>query len=230
MRHLVRSVSVLSIGTWVALALVAGPAAAHQHRHVGGIETTVGWEDEPAYAGFRNGISFRAARPVAGSEEGTPVTGATLEVEVTFGGPTGTGKMGPLDLEPAFGDPGHYRTAIIPTRPGTYTFHITGRLAGRAFDQTYTSGDAGKNAQSEGTYDDINDPAEIKFPVKDPTAGELADRTQRIDARLQSAQRSLQDDADSAGTKALVGIIVGGVALLVGLAGFAAGRRSKGAA
>ena len=227
MRTPLRHLTLLSIGVSILLALGASPASAHQHRIVAGIETTVGWGDEPAYAGFKNSVSFRAERPAAaGQETGTPVTGATLKVEITFG----TQKMGPVDLEPAFGDPGHYETTLVPTRPGTYSFRITGRLGGRTFDQTYTSGEAGKNAQSEGSYDDIQETSEVKFPVKDPSNGELSDRVGRIDGRLLSAQRNLetaQSDADSAGTMGLIALIVGGLGLLIGAAGFASARRAK---
>jgi hypothetical protein len=224
-----RYLILLSICASLAIVMTATPASAHQHRIVGGIETTVGWLDEPAYAGFKNGVSFRAERRAAGADQdaaGTPVTGATLKVEITFG----TEKAGPLDLEPAFGDPGHYETTVIPTRPGTYTFRITGKLAGTNFDQTYTSGEGGKKAQSEGTFDDIKEPAEVKFPVKDPSNGELADKTGRIDARLVAAQRELKSDADSAGTKGLLALIVGGLGLLIGLAALVSARRTKKAA
>lgn len=230
MRSSIKQFTTVALAAGVVLALGAAPANAHQHRMVGGIETTVGWLDEPSYAGFKNGVSFRAERPAAGGDQdapGTPVAGATLKVEITFGGPTGTEKIGPLDLEPAFGDPGHYETTLIPTRPGTYTFRITGKLAGRNFDQTYTSGDAGKNAQSEGTFDDINEPAEIKFPVKDPSNGDLSDRVGRLDGRLVSAQKTLKDDADSASTMGLIALIVGGLGLLIGIAGFVRGRSRR---
>lgn len=225
MRSKFRYLILLSICACLALVSAAGPALAHQHRLVGGIETTVGWLDEPAYAGFLNGVSFRAERPAGGGrsheEAATPVTGATLKVEITFG----TEKIGPLDLEPAFGDPGHYETTLVPTRSGSYTFRITGKLAGKNFDQTYASGEGGKNAQSEGTFDDISDTTEVKFPVKDPSNGELADRAGRVDARLVAAQKELKSDADSASTKGLIALIVGGLGLLIGLAAFARGAK-----
>jgi hypothetical protein len=205
----------LSLTAGLLLTFTGGPAWAHQHRHVGGIETTVGWGDEPAYAGFKNSITFRAERPVAGQDEGTPVTGATLKVEITFGGPSGTERMGPLDLEPAFGEEGLYETTLIPTRPGTYTFHITGRLAGKAFDQTYTSGEAGKNAQSEGTYDDVEEPAEVQFPAKDPNNADLAGRIQQEATRLSARTAEVKDDASLATILGYIGIGLGALALVV---------------
>jgi hypothetical protein len=207
----------LFLTSGLAFVLASGPVWAHQHRMVSGIDTTVGWGDEPAFAGFKNSITFRAERPVAGEEEGTPVTGATLQVEVIFGGPTGMEKMGPLDLEPAFGEAGLYETTLIPTRPGTYTWHITGKLAGKNVDQTYTSGEAGKNAQSEGTYDDVEEPAEVKFPVKDPNNADLASRITQEATRLSSRAAAAKDDASTATTLGYIGIGLGAVALIVGL-------------
>ena len=209
---------VLLLTAGLMLAFSSAPAWAHQHRNVGGIETTVGWGDEPAYAGFKNSITFRAERPGAGGgEAGTPVTGATLTVEVGFGGPTATEKMGPLDLEPAFGEEGLYETTLIPTRPGTYTFRITGKLAGRNFDQTYTSGEAGKNPQSEGTYDDVQEPAEVKFPVKDPNNADLAGRITQEATRLSARASQAKDDASMATILGYVGIGLGAIALIVAL-------------
>ena len=212
-----RFTTMLAFTAWVVLAVAAGPAFAHQHRRVGDIETTVGWGEEPTFAGFKNAITIRAVRPAAGSEEGTPVTGATLKVEVIFGGPTGTEKMGPLDLEPAFGEPGLYETTLIPTRPGTYTWHITGRLAGRTFDQTYTSGESGKNPQSEGTFDDAQEPSEVAFPAKDPNNAQLASRIEREAQRLAARTTAVKDDASLATTLAYVGIGLGVVALIAAL-------------
>jgi hypothetical protein len=212
-----RFTTMLAITAWIVLAVHAGPASAHQRRDVGDVETIVGWGDEPTYAGFKNAITIRAVRPVAGSEEGTPVTDATLKVEVTFGGPTGTEKMGPVDLEPAFGEPGLYETTLIPTRPGTYTWRITGRLAGRNFDQTYTSGEAGKNPQSQGTFDDAQEPSEVAFPAKDPNNAQLASRIQREAARLASRAGDAKDRAVVAATLGYVGIGLGVVALIAAL-------------
>ncbi len=209
----------LSLTAGLLLALAGGPAWAHQHRLVGGLETTVGWGDEPTYAGFKNSITFRAERPAAGGhshdEPGTPVKGAKLKVEVTFGGPSGTEKMGPIDLEPAFDEEGLYETTLIPTRPGTYTWRITGTLAGKGFDQTYTSGEAGKNAQSEGTFNDAQETTDVQFPAKDPNNADLANRIKQEATRLAARTAAVKDDASVATTLGYVGIGLGALALIV---------------
>ena len=61
----VRLTAVLAIlGIVVALA---GPAAAHERRKVGAYVMSVGWADEPPYAGVKTGVvEGRAGRGGAG--------------------------------------------------------------------------------------------------------------------------------------------------------------------
>lgn len=202
------------------LLVGASPAGAHQRRPVGPFETTVGWLDEPAFAGFKNGVQLRIERPARGEEEEPrPVGNAELQVEVIFGLQDGDEQTEAMPLEPAFGSPGEYRATLIPTRPGTYTFHIFGTVGNRDFDEFYTSGEAGANEESEGTYNDVNEPTDILFPIQDPSNADLAERV--------SVAMTAADDADSsAGTAlvlAVVGIVVG---VLGGIVGTTLGRRS----
>ena len=147
-----------------ALLIDASPAFAHERRRIGDLEVVVGWADEPALAGYTNAVQFSVEGP--GAEEGE------LEVTVVFG----EGVRGqPLPLEPAFDNPSEYLAPIIPTRPGTYTFEISGSVGAQAIDETFTS--------SENTFDDVRNPAELEFPEQDPTRGELAERLERLSQR-----------------------------------------------
>src|SRR3989442_1246990 len=112
-----------------ALSMVgAGSASAHEARKVGRWNFAVGFELEPAFAGQINAVQLflhdAADKPV-------PDLGDTLKVEVIFGSQTSDA----FTFQPAFevgefGEVGDYRAAVIPTRPGTYTFHITGTIKG----------------------------------------------------------------------------------------------------
>ena len=188
--------------------LSASPAAAHEHKAVGKYTFTVGWGDEPAYAGFKNSVSLEVEdanhKPVADIGDG-------LKVEVI----TGSEKV-TLSLSAAFGQPGAYEAAIIPTRSGTYTFHFTGTIRGDAIDATFTS--------SETTFDDIKAPTDVQFPAKDPSAGELAQRLTRSEQRAVRAAGEASDDAATARIVGFIGIALGAVALGIALAGRA--RRS----
>lgn len=161
-----------------AVSFDASLANAHERRSVGEFETTVGWFEEPAFAGFRNAVQFAVAK--GGADEATPVTEADLQVEIVFGGPDATEKTEPLELRAAFGAPGEYRAFLIPTRSGIYTFRIFGTLEGEDFDEVYTSG--------EDTFNSVQQSADVEFPAADPSRGELAESLERIDERLTSAR------------------------------------------
>ena len=191
-----------------AFMSVTAPAAfAHEHRHVDGLELTVGWGAEPTFAGFPNTVQVAVAQP-----DGTAVEGGTLEAEVLFG-PQGSNQGSqPIDLVPSDETPGQYGGIIIPTRPGTYTFHITGTVGGAAIDEVFTSG--------EQTFDDVADPQGAQFPAQDPTSGQLSQKIDRLDGRLAGVQKaavsaatSAEDAAKSARILAIVGIALGAIAL-----------------
>jgi hypothetical protein len=203
------------------LLLTAAPALAHEGRKLGDLEMVVGWGTEPAYAGEVNSGQLLLVH------HGEPVVdlGDTLDVEVTFGDETE-----PLTLEPffevgEFGTPGDYRAFLIPTEPGQYSFHFSGTIDGEEVDETFTSG--------PGTFDDVENPQAAQFPVEQPSTGELAERIDREVPRLtgsieeaQAAANAAADDASSANTLGLIGIIVGAVGLIVAIVALMwAGRR-----
>ena len=200
-------------------ALLATPALAHEERTVGKYNIAVGFGDEPAYAGQENSVQM-----FIHDSNDNPVTdlGETLQVEVKFGDQT----MPTLNMEPnfevgEFGIPGDYRAFFFPTRPGDYTFHITGTIKGRSVDESFTS--------SPSTFSSVEDASKVEFPSKDPTTGELAARLTREIPRVRqdaaAAAKRASDKASSAKTLGLVGIIVGAVGIAVGAAAVVTSRR-----
>jgi hypothetical protein len=185
-------------------ALVQGTASAHEHRRVGELDMVVGWIDEPALAGFKNAVQVIVTR----SEE--PVENGTLEVLILFGDKDSETQSDTLPLEPSFGVPGQFEATVIPTRPGQYTFHITGRLAGARIDEFFTSG--------PDTFNDIQNPSEAEFPTRDPTRAELADRLDRLDARVAQTLAEVQGLEDRSGTDVPTLILAGAGVLLGALA------------
>ena len=199
------------------------PAAAHEDRHVGTFDVAVGFAQEPAYAGQPNGVQLFL------NEGGQPVTdlGDELQVTITFNGETSE----PLTFEPAFevgefGTPGDYRADFAPSQPGTYTFTISGTFQGQKFqDEGFTSGPK--------TFGDVLDLNSASFPtVTAPTNEELATRIDQESARTADAVRAAEasattagDDASSARTIGVIGIVVGLLGLGVAVAALAAARR-----
>ena len=167
----------------VAAALVAAflplVASAHEHREIvnGQYEVTIGFIEEPAFAGEQNGLwvefvslAAPAATPEAvgaeagGEHGGTPVEGlvGAIQAEVIFGD-----QRMPLELTPAFGEPGVYHGIFFPTQPGDYTFRLFGDLQGNQIDESFTSAPEG--------FDAVQDPAPLQFPK--PAGADTGDAT-----------------------------------------------------
>jgi hypothetical protein len=206
--------------------LGAAPAFAHEGRSLGDLEMEVGFGTEPAYAGEVNSVQLLLVH------DGNPVVdlGDTLEVEVTFGDQTQQFPIAPFFEPGEFGTPGDYRAWFIPTRSGQYTFHFFGTIDGEKVDETFTSGPK--------TFSDVESPQSVQFPEQDPSAGELADRIDRVEPRLTDAiaearteavgrAEAATDDASTARTLGLIGLVVGAIGLLVAVAALLAARRQR---
>jgi hypothetical protein len=139
----------------LATLALAMPAAtlAHEQRDVadGQYQFVVGFLEEPAFVGEKNGLDLRVTKPAGpdatptadGEEARIPVEGleATLQAEVIYGDQTMA-----LPLRPAFRDPGAYESYFFPMAEGDYSFHIFGEIEGVAIDETFTSSPDGFDA------------------------------------------------------------------------------------
>lgn len=202
----------IGLAAIVALA-TAAPAVAHESRAIGRWRVEVGFGDEPPYAGYPNSVLL-----LLRDDHGKPVTdlGDSLRVEVLSGG-----QRVELPLEPDFevgagGEPGQYRAWFIPTTPGRYTFHFIGTISGDKVDQRFTS--------SPATFDDVLDPTAVQFPLKNPGAGQIAERLDREAGRLQAAlavsektARQAHDTAATAQLVAIIGFVFGGFGVALAL-------------
>ncbi|MGH2674606.1 MAG: hypothetical protein ACRDH1_04225 [Actinomycetota bacterium] len=203
----VRAVAVATIAAGM-LIVPAGVARAHESREVGDLTLVVGWSNEPAYAGFGNEVQVvvtetRGERPVEDGE---------LEAEVVFGE---GGASTQATLDPAFSTPNEYLGYIIPTRPGTYTFNVSGTVGGETIEETFTSG--------PDTFNDVQNPADAEFPEQDPTRGEIAEALDRLSGRIE--ELGAQEPADEGSDVALWVAIGAGVLALIAVV-LAARRRS----
>lgn len=212
------TVSALAVLGVSILMMTAPPASAHESRQVGEYEFVVGWWTEPAFANQPNGPE------VTISKEGKPVVeGVDLSADVIFGEETTTYALEPAFIVGVFGDPGNYNADLVPTRPGTWEYRIYGTVEGAEVDETFTSG--------PDTFSDIEDPAETAFPVADPNAAELSERIQteadRV-ATVESEAEKAKDDASSARTLGLIGIIVGAAGLVAAVTVGALAMRKRG--
>ncbi len=165
----VRLLAVLTVA--LAVIAVVVPALAHEPRVVGEYQLAFGWRNEPAYTNQLNGpeifVSLAPEAVTATAEatmtmdqgatdddEGAPISADVpidLKVEVLFGDQ----KM-EIPMRPAWGEVGHLVGDLIPTRPGDYSFHVTGTIGGTPVDETFTSADG-----KFGTVEPVED---IMFP------------------------------------------------------------------
>jgi hypothetical protein len=214
-----RSAVVVAVLAVLLVPLLAASASAHGEHKVDNYTVEVGFGTEPAYAGVTNSVQLII------SNNGKPVTDAKgLKVAVT----TGDAEAKEVVLQPYFGadfgEPGDYRAFFIPTAPGPYTFKVTGTLGGKKVDQSYTSGKDG--------FDEVTDPAEAQYPVRQPSASQLTTRLDRETTRLNAAVAAHREAADQdvaeARRLATIGLAVGALGLLtaVGVGVVALRRRS----
>lgn len=182
-----------------ALVMFSGvqSTAAHESRDLDDLILSVGFLDEPVYAGQKSGLDLRI------THDGEPVEGAegTVKAEVTFGDQTRS-----LEITPRFGEPGAYQSVFMPTAAGAYTFRIFGEVDGEAIDQSFTSG--------PDTFGNILDTAAGQFPVVYPATADVA-----RDAEAGAGAATLAAIASALGA---VGAIAGLVAL-----GITLGRRGS---
>jgi hypothetical protein len=203
-----RSRSRLTVGLFVvvlSVMTVAQAALAHEVRKVGKIQMTVGWSVEPTYTGFRNDIQLFLK-----DASGKPITDLgdnDLKVEVISGNQkTALSPLNPsFDPDTGLGTPGEYDMAIIPTRPGNYTFHFVGTVHGQRIDQSFTS--------SEKTFTPVTEAADVEFPAKDPSLAELAGLVTRLQPRVDDASAAAAQDR----SLAMIGIVLGAIGTVFGL-------------
>ena len=179
---------------FVAFA-AAPPAYAHETREAGGFRVTVGWVNEPAYRGFENAVEVTLA-----TADGAPVTdlgGGALTVEASTADDAATFALQPDDR------PGVFVAQLVPTRVGTYTFHVSGLVQGKVVDASSTC--------SAQTFDCVSDPVAVQFPEREPSGAEAM---ARIERGLPRAERA-HDVASSARLFALAALGVAAAAVAV---------------
>lgn len=217
MSHALRSAA--AILTTGALSLVfAAPAWAHTTKKEGNYTFTVGWAGEPTYTNVQNAVQL-----FVHDAKGTALDdiGDKLKVVVSTAGQSSD----PLDLEASFdpdtglGNHGEFDAAIVPTRPGDYTFHLMGSINGQNIDDSFTSGDQ--------TFDTVKDPTDIEFPAKDPTPGALATNVDRLNPRVTKAQSVANKAKSSARTATVLAIVALLLGVVLGGGGLLAGRRAR---
>ena len=174
----------LTVAGLLALAFTA-TALAHTSLKVGPYTIEVGWVDEPPIVGAKNAVFIS----ITNDDTGKPVEGVnTLVVTVSTGG-----KDRRLELRPLSEDqPGQYAADFIPTRRGTYTVNLSGKVE---------STDVVTNTDIE----EVVDAGSLQFPEPLPDA-------QAVSQSVSQAQNAV----NTANTTALIALVVGVIGVLLG--------------
>ena len=209
----------VAFGVALILALIlASTASAHVVKQFGTYSVAMGWLHEPTYAGIENAVQV-----VVKDANGQPVSdlqpGDLTVVVSTAGQQTAALPLQPsFDPDTGLGTPGEYDAVLTPTEVGDYTFHLAGSIHGQTVDEMATSSDQ--------TFDPVTDGTAVQFPVKLPGVGDLNTLIQRVDGRATSANTAAaaaQQAASTASNDArfalIAGLTVGGLGMLLGLAG-----------
>ena len=188
-----RAINLMTATAVIAASLLifSGHAYAHERRTVGPYQLVVGWLSEPAYLGELNSLDLR----VTDTRNTQPITGLekTVTADLAAGGLTPY----TLTVSARFGTAGAYNGWVMPTVPGTYTFHIKGKIDTLDFDEKFTSG--------PNTFGDIEDTAAVQYPAKVPVADSLSKKLDSIQSGIDQTR------------------IIAILALVIGLAGIGAG-------
>lgn len=191
----------------LVLLVLAPATSAHVERTSGSFAVEMGWSNEPPLAGLDNSVEVEVA-DISGARVAVPA--GALTVEVAYGSAAKT-----LPLVPGE-DPGRLTAPLVPTRPGTYSFHVSGAIDGRPLDVRATC--------SEATFECVEDGSSAEFPTRDPSRGELAERLSRESARVEAAT----DRSESAQRTAVAALALAALAAASALALGMRGRWKSG--
>jgi hypothetical protein len=181
-------------GAAILVIATSSVASAHVVKQFGSYSIALGWLTEPTFVGEPNAVVA-----IVTDDKGKPVNdlaSGDLTVFVSAGGQTSaTLPLDPsYDPDTGFGTQGLYFTDVIPTQPGDYTFHLSGKVHDTAVDETATSSDT--------TFNSVEDPSSVQFPAKVPTTTEISTKVDQLGTRIQAAADAAASASTSVGAAA----------------------------
>ena len=231
----------------IATMFVVGYTQAHVLKTFGPYSVALGWVQEPTYVGQLNAVQV-VVKDASGKAV-VDIGDGDLKVVVSLGGQSSAALdlLNKFDPDTGLGVPGDYEAPLVPTAPGDYTFHLSGKIHDTVVDETATSSDS--------TFNSVVDETDIQFPTQLPSLTEITTRLDRLDARVTAvasaspaaaaiasappdttaidaataASTAAAEAHDSASTALIVAVVLGGLGVILGAAGlFVATRRRSG--
>jgi hypothetical protein len=228
----------------IAAMLVTGYAQAHVLKDFGPYSVALGWVQEPTYVGQLNAVQV-VVKDASGKAV-VDIADGDLKVVVSVGGQQSAALdlLNKFDPDTGLGVPGDYEAPLVPTAPGDYTFHLSGKIHDTVVDETSTSSDS--------TFNSVVEATDIQFPAKLPSLTEITTRLDRLDARVAAvasaspaaavasappdtsaidaataARAAAAQAQDSASTALIVAVVLGGLGVILGAAGLVVATRRR---
>jgi hypothetical protein len=179
--HTYRKYQIAVAAAMVAALFVAGTALAHTRIVKGDYAFVLGWLDEPPVVGVKNAALIELST----ASDDQPVIGAegTLTAQLQFGG-----KTRELVLRPVEGLPGSYAGDFIPTRRGTYTLQLGGKINDQPIDLS-------------GDIEEVGSSDSLAFP-------------EPVNVDLQNSIDALRGQLGTSQTLGTIGLAVGLISLI----------------
>jgi len=233
----------------MALLITISPQIASAHAHYTfqiGTKTyqfVVGSLNEPLIVDDKSGLDLTVTEgggaPTMGPDgdmdgppaAGVPVSGLekTLKVEMSAGSQKKT-----MDLSPAWGKPGGYKTTFFPTVQTTFTYRLFGTLSNVPVDLSFTCSPAG-HTQTPDDTSAVKISDKVTQTLKSGAFGCAEAKSDygfpEQSGSIYDINKNLQNDVSqarsSARTLGTLGIVIGLLGLAVGAGAWMRGRKNS---
>jgi hypothetical protein len=157
------------------------PASAHKTTVFGNYLVTVGWQNEPTYAGLLNSPIVEVKKGSGDSAKPVINALANMQISIKYGSVTKQ-----LDFVPDNTVDGQYVSLLIPTRVGTYSLVMKGTIENQSID-------------TEIPLDDVASVDVLNFP---PSSSADTSNIGQVGAIINQLTSDIEDAKNSANSAA----------------------------
>jgi len=157
------------------------PASAHKTTVFGNYLVTVGWQNEPTYAGLLNSPIIEVKKGSGDSAKPVINALANMQISIKYGSVTKQ-----LDFVPDNTVDGQYVSLLIPTRVGTYSLIMKGTIENQSID-------------TDIPLDDVASVATLNFP---PSSSADTSNIGQVNTIINQLTSDIEDAKSSANSAA----------------------------
>ena len=174
------SVSIIILLIFSISPFVIKPASAHITKVFGNYLVTIGWQNEPTYAGLLNAPIVEVKKGSGDSAKPVINALANMQISIKYGSVTKQ-----LDFVPDNTVDGQYVSPLIPTRVGTYSLILKGTIENQSID-------------TEIPLDDVASIDTLNFPQSSSAGSSNIGQISTIINQLTSDIEEAKNNANSA--------------------------------